>query len=215
MNVKSVALALVAASIAIAQSVSANQEQHWNFKVFLGDRAIGYHDFRLTPLGKDERELQSTAHFDVKFLFFTAYKYRHRDTELWRGECLQRIDAQTNDNGQNYTVRGARVGQEFEVDGPKTDLSTRGCVKTFAYWDPSILKARQLLNSQTGELVDVEVESLGQETIQVRGEPVRANHFRLKSEQGDIDLWYAVDGDRWLALKSKTDNGHTISYRIN
>ncbi|MGW8247890.1 MAG: DUF6134 family protein [Acidiferrobacterales bacterium] len=214
---KSRTVLLVAAFVAFpmfAQPVRATPEQQWDFRVFLDDQSIGYHSFRLIPQGDNARELQSQAHFDVKFLFFTAYRYRHSDTELWRGNCLQRIEAKTNDNGKQYFVRGSHNGKEFEVIGDNTEITTASCVKTFAYWDPSILKAQRLLNSQTGEFVDVRVEALGEETIPANGQLVRANHYRLHSELGEIDLWYAVDGDRWLALQSKTVNGRKLSYRM-
>ena len=197
------------------QPAQANQEQQWKFKVFLDDRSIGYHNFRLIPQGNNGRELQSSASFDVKFLFFTAYRYRHNDTEVWRGDCLQRIEARTNDNGRQYMVRGNRNSKGFEIENSdNAEITLSGCVKTFAYWDPSILKARKLLNSQTGEIVDVRVEALGEETVPVRGQLVRANRYRLHSELGEIDLWYAVDGYQWLALQSTTDSGRKLSYRM-
>jgi len=198
----------------LARPAWANPEQQWNFNVYLDNKSIGYHSFRLVPQGENARRLHSRAHFDVKFLFFTAYRYRHDDTELWQGNCLQRIEAQTNDNGKQYFVRGSRNGKEFELISDNTEVMTEGCVKTFAYWDPSILKARRLLNSQTGEFVDVRVEHLGEDTVPVNGQPVLANHYRLHSELGEIDLWYAVDGHRWLALQSKTESGRKLSYRM-
>jgi len=198
----------------LVQPVQASQEQHWNFRVFLDDKSIGYHSFRIIPQGNDARELQIRAHFDVKFLFFVAYRYRHNNTEVWQGNCLQRIEARTNDNGKQYFVRGSQSGKAFEVMSDDEEITAAGCVKTFAYWDPSILKARRLLNAQTGEFVDVEVESLGEDRIPVNGQLMRANHYRLNSELGEIDLWYAVDGQRWLALQSKTESGRKLSYRM-
>lgn len=197
------------------QPVAANQEQQWDFKVYLDDRSIGYHRFRLIPQGDGEYRLNSRAHFDVKFLFFIAYRYRHSDTELWQGRCLQSIEAQTNDNGRKYSVRGIRNGKGFELVNRDEQVTEDGCVQTFAYWDPSILKARRLLNSQTGEFVDVRVEPLGEETISVRGQAVQADRYRLYSELGEIDLWYAADNYRWLALQSTTESGRKLSYRMN
>ena len=117
--------------------------------------------------------------------------------------------------GRQYIVRGNRNSKGFEIENSdNAEITLSGCVKTFAYWDPSILKARKLLNSQTGEIVDVRVEALGEETVPVRGQLVRANRYRLHSELGEIDLWYAVDGYQWLALQSTTDSGRKLSYRM-
>ena len=44
-----------------------------------------------------------------------------------------------------------------------------GCVMSFAYWDPRILQADRLLNSQTGEFTAVQITPRGREAVPVRG----------------------------------------------
>ena len=36
----------------------------------------------------------------MRFLFIDAYHYEHSARELWRGDCLERLDARTDDNGE-------------------------------------------------------------------------------------------------------------------
>jgi len=194
--------------------VLANQEQQWRFRVFLDDQPIGYHDFRLRSQSDNSQQLEIDARFDVKFLFFTAYRYRHSNTEVWQNRCLQRIEARTDDNGQRYVVHGSHQAGSFNLATGEQAMTADGCIKTFAYWDPSILRADRLLNAQTGEFVDVRTDLLGEDTIEVRGQPVTARHYRLRGEGIEIDLWYAVEGNRWLALQSMTDSGRTLSYRM-
>ena len=83
---------------------------------------------------------------------------------------------------------------------------------SFAYWNPQILKARRLLNSQTGELLPVTVVAQGTETIAVRGRKQTALRHRLSAPQLTVDLWYV--GDAWVALEAPTDGGRRLRYEL-
>jgi hypothetical protein len=206
----------VIATLPGASVVMASQPQQWDFKVYLDDKWIGYHNFRLTPDGNGGHTLDINAQFDVKFLFINAYSYRHDNTERWQQQCLKSIQARTDDNGKEFVVQGASDGSRFYLDnaGSRKPLST--CVMTFAYWDPAILKADRLLNSQTGEYVNVDVLPLGREQIPVRGQPIAANRYRILAEDNAvIDLWYSADSYRWLALQSTTEGGRKIRYLMD
>jgi len=182
------------ALLAMLTAATHADTREWRFDVSLDGRPIGEHRFQLRE-ADDTRELVSEANFRVRILFFDAYRYAHRAEERWRGNCLQRLDARTDTNGR-----------KTEVNVEPTDT----CVQTFAYWNPSILEARTLLNPQTGEYVPVEVRKLGTETL--AGQP--AERFRLVGAGRDpleIDLWYSPARD-WLALESRTPEGRRLRY---
>ena len=71
----------------------------------------------MKPRG-DTRELQSTAHFAAKVLFFTAYHYDHQATEDWRGDCLSRLDSRSDDDGKMLAVHA----RHYHLQGPKLDI---------------------------------------------------------------------------------------------
>ena len=83
---------------------------------------------------------------------------------------------------------------------------------TFAYWNPEILVQQQLLNAQTGEYLDISVQPLGEKTLQLHGSDVAALHYRLRTDEDDIELWYSSDHD-WLALSTTTRGGRKLHYR--
>jgi hypothetical protein len=65
---------LVASALLLAAGAAdATQGRAWDFTVYLDDREIGYHRFRLHDRGV-ERELESEARCNVKILFFNAYR---------------------------------------------------------------------------------------------------------------------------------------------
>ena len=190
----------------------ASQTKVYHFKVLLDDDEIGYHRFVVTP-HNTFTYVNTEARFDVKFLFITAYSYLHSNSEVWQGDCLRTIQATTDDNGEDLFVRGEYNKQKLVVRTPAGEQQLEGCIRSFAYWDPKLLSGKRLLNSQTGELVEVAIQQLGESTIQVRGEPVRAQHYRIHNPELSIDLWYS-EQQEWLALESTTENGARLRYLV-
>jgi hypothetical protein len=183
--------------------------REWRFDVSLNGRSIGEHRFVLQSAG-EARELTSDAHYAVRFLFVDAYHYEHHARESWRGDCLELLDAWTNANGLRTAVTGVSRGGVFQLIRGKDATPLDGCVKTFAYWNPSILEARHLLNPQTGEYVPVKVISMGNEVLG----GLATERYRLLGEGSvplAIDLWYTPAHD-WVALESRTAEGRLLRY---
>jgi hypothetical protein len=150
------------------------------FTVLLDGREIGTHSFTM----REDGVLVSQADFRVRFLGFSAYRYRHEATERWRDGCLESIVARTDDNGERKAV-------DWRAQS--------GCTLSFAYWDPRILGERALLNAETGELEPVRVSRLGD------------GRYRLSGRKLEIDLRY--EAGRWVGLESTVD-GRRLTYRL-
>jgi len=206
-----VLLCLAAISAAEAEKLP-EDVRRWHFQVLLDGKLIGEHDFTATGRA-GEVEVESRAHFRVKALFIPLYGYDHQDHELWRGGCLEQIDAYTNDNGKELAVHGQLAGQAFDVRGPRGEEELPACVKSFAYWDESFLAAHRLLNAQTGKYEAVTATRLTNGHIRAHGRDVEAEHYSLTGAKMSIDLWYAPGGE-WLALETQTEQGRTLRYEM-
>jgi hypothetical protein len=184
----------------------------WRFRVYLDQREIGEHRFRLRRENGLER-MDIEADFEVKLLFVTAYDYDHDTVEIWSDGCLQSIEAQTDDNGKRYDVVGRDTGPDFQlIRNEEQTVLEQPCVKTFAYWDPSILSAERLLNAQTGSFEAVEIEAGGLERIELAGLPVNAQRYTIRTTSGEIRLWYGEQDGQWLALEAPREKGRVIRY---
>lgn len=204
---------LVVLSSAGTHSIaSAGETERWEFRVSLDGSAIGTHRFELDEFA-NTRQLTSEAAFDVKVLFFTAYRYRHENTEIWSDGCLADIQARTVTNGKTQVVNGAREQGAFVVKTDETKSTLPDCVMSFAYWDPVFLQQARLLNPQTGEYLAVSVEALPLAMLQVRGEQQQARHYRLTAKGIDVELWYS-ENDEWLALQSVAGDDRVIRYEL-
>ena len=209
-------LAALASVHSRAAEVVSPPAGEWNFRALLDGKPIGQHRFSVTHVGSalgDERRVISEASFAVKFLGITAYRYRHKATEQWRGECLTALTATTDDDGKASSVRTEADGEALSVKTAAATQSLSGCVMTFAYWNPAIQTQTRLLNAQTGKAEVVQVNRIGSGSVEVRGQPVAATRFRITGPAEPIDVWYSAQGE-WIGLDSLVAGGRKLSYRL-
>lgn len=207
------ALILLAALLGTAAQA---QEQVWDFEVRLDGKPIGNHRFTLKQQG-EEQVLSTRAAFEVRFLGLVVYRYQHEATERWRGDCLSRMDASTQDDGKPSRVqaRSEAEGLRVEVQGKPPAPALSGCVMSFAYWNPALrtLAPTRLLNSQNGRLETVQLARLPDAAVEVRGKEQAAQRWRLSGVDAPIELSYSPTGD-WLALDSQVRGGRMLQYRL-
>lgn len=205
-------LLTIALYFCLAPGLVIAQQQEWNFRVFLDDREIGRHDFVLQQQG-DTEQVRSIADFEYRLLFVKLYEYQHSNTETWEGDCLASIDSSTNANGDRYRVEGERLERGFLLErGDDQELLPR-CISTFAYWKPDFLRSSHLLNSQNGELLEVEVSEPEPDQLMVRGELMETNRYQLQAGEMKIRLWYS-ETNKWLALESDARGGRVLRYEL-
>jgi len=207
------AAAVVAAAPLGAAQASEAADKAWQFRVFVDDKEVGTHVYRLSER-EGRRQLVTEADFEYKALFLTLYDYEHRNEETWEGDCLAEIRSRTDDNGELYRVEGERRDDFFLVDGAAGEEKLPACVMSFAYWNPTFLQEPRLLNSQNGDYLEVDVSEPTPDTRVVRGEPVPALKYRLKAGKLDLALWYAQENREWLALESITESGRVLRYEL-
>lgn len=205
---------LLSAALLLALPVMAEPVKQWPFKVYLDNTEIGHHHFEL--LQRDtEQEIRSRARFDVKILLLTVYSYRHENIERWQGNCLAALTSSTDDNGEQTNVRAHAQGTSLRVQvNGKPAVYREDCAMSFAYWNPTFLRATQLLHPQTGELVDVQIARTGEEALRVGNQTIPAQRYTLRGPELRIDLFYSLQGE-WLALDAPTKNGRTLRYRLD
>jgi len=201
----------------IALPAGESADRQWRFTVLLDGKPIGHHHVDLTG-NAAEIEYRSETRLNVKVLFLTVFRYLHVDREIWRDDCLTRIESTTDDDGEAQFVRGARRNEGFALATQRGDRELAApCVMTFAYWNPRVLSATRLMNAQTGEYQPVRIDTLGRDRVQVRGQQVDAEHFAIVGDKLNIELWYAVRSagvGEWLALATTTERGGRLEYRL-
>ena len=174
-----------------------------SFNVFLDNKQVGTHNFVIDR--KDEHLwVESNMQLMGKFWGLVPFKYTHQSTEHWESGCLVNLKSQTLKRGKTINI-SASSGQSglIIVTSDKTEV-IKGCTKSFAYWDPSKLEGHQLLNTENGQLVDVQIKRSNNQND-------ASQSIVIKNSEADINLGYSVEGD-WLWLKSKLEVGGLLHY---
>ena len=209
----SVAIVLATPGLGVA-TPSAKDEL--TFEVSLDDRPIGVHRFRIAD-GGAMRVVESEASFDVRILRVPVYRYRHSNTETWQNGCLKQIDSETDANGTPYAVDLSKTATGYRIVTPHETQTYQGdCLMSFAYWDQRFLRQQRLLNTQTGELIAVEIQSLGESERKIANRTVPVKGFRVLAAPQNVDIkvfYHSVDG-RWVALESVLENGRLLRYAL-
>lgn len=204
---------LVCTSLCLATHAHAMEAiggQQWHFRVFLDEKLIGSHEFTLEQRG-DLTEIHSEASFEYKLLFVKLYEYQHQNLETWQGDCLLNIESETDANGKAFAVSGQREAEYFQISARAGESRLPPCVMSFAYWNPDFLEQQQLLNSQTGDYVAIDVKPPEYEKFQYAGQAIEARRYELEAGEMKLALWYSEQDD-WLALETEAAGGRVLRY---
>ena len=173
------------------------------FNVLLDKKPVGTHSFEITR-GDCTIVVNSKLQLKAKFLGLFPVNYNHESTEYWKNGCIVAVNAKTTKRGKTIIVKAKSKPQGLEVLSNNRVEVLKGCIKSFAYWDPLLLKDSQLLNTENGDLVSVQVETTANETD-------TSKTILISSSEANILLGYD-DHDQWLSLRSKLNIGGELHY---
>jgi hypothetical protein len=179
-------------------------ETNLDFKVFINDREVGSHNFRLFEQGEN-LQVSSTMHLDFKVLLIKKIKYHHQAEEVWQGGCLVSLKSQTLKQGKTFTVNASSSSEGLLVANAEGSRTIDGCARGFAYWNPRFLEADFLLNAESGEYLPVEISTSLSEQNNI-------THMLIAGPQADVRLQYDAAGN-WLSLESELQIGGLIRYQ--
>jgi hypothetical protein len=198
--------ALIASKSGFAAIPSGNRIA---FQVTRNDSPIGTHELAFARDGADVR-VSIAIDFAVRFLGVTAFRYTHRNTEVWRGDRLVSINATTDNNGRMLAVKARGSGRGIEVEGTEAGayVAPPEVVST-SYWHGAFLRERKI-DTQGGRLLATRLTRLGEEMIPVAGGSVEATRWRIEGDL-ELDIWYDRSG-AWSRLRFVRGDGSVILY---
>jgi hypothetical protein len=131
---------------------------------------------------------------------------------------LVSLNADTTEKGEQFKVTAQKTNEAFKVVFNESIQQLPPCTMTFAYWNPAILKQKQLLNPQNAQYLDVDIQSLGEAVLEVNGKAIQTKRYKiLGALKGEPKLNIQVSYDenqQWVSLKSTTPEGYEIDYRL-
>ena len=148
----------------------------------------------------------------VKFGPITAFKYRLDSVEEWIDGQLVALNGTSNSDGRKGKVSATTDANELVVESTKFTGTLPMTTIPSSHWNRLQVYQEQMLSTETGEVLEIVVETIGEDTVMVGDEAVNATHYRLQSDL-TVDLWYD-DQSRWVKLAFEV-RGQDIEYVLN
>lgn len=193
-------------------AIAAQERSRLAFDVYLDDSRVGSHSISFERIAEDRMDVEIAIDLEVKFGPFTVFDYRHRNSTEWHNGRLHRMESRTDDNGDRFDVAVDRSAGELLVNATGLDpYTTRPDILPTTYWMASTVAQSQLINTQSGEQIDVEVREIGREDVPGPAGPIPATRYGMSGDL-DIDLWY--DDDGILVSLAFRARGYDVTYQL-
>lgn len=166
--------------LGILVAIPAHAMQSAAFVVLRDDTPIGVHQVEVWADGP-ETHVSVTISLDVGLGPIPLYRYRHASRETWLEGRLVRLDSRTDDDGEVMSVRAQATATGLRVTGSHGTFEAPADAVPTSYWNPGLVEARPLLDSQSGRL------------LEVRRVVVAPGRWRLSGDL-QLEIAYSPDG---------------------
>lgn len=183
-----------------------------DFTVLRKGKPFGRHVLTFERDAEGALTVTTDVDLQVKFGPITAFKYRLDSVEQWIDGQLSALNGTSNNDGRKGEVRAQIVEDQLVVDSTAFDGPLPVGTIPSSHWNRLQVYQDRMLSTETGEVLPIDVEIIGEDQVMVDGEAIEATHYRLKSDL-TVDLWYDRQS-RWVKL-SFAVRGQEIEYVLN
>ena len=196
-------LGIVMLLLITASSVGADEKRlELKFDVFLNGKLMGWHSYRVSE-SNGFTDVQSRTKLDGRIFVFKQVDYAHQSNERWSDGCLQKLESDTISGRKKTSIEGWLTEDGFLIKQNGSSRLLPACTRTFAYWEPKLLKAEFLLNPDSGEHLKVTYDKKA---------VVDGFTLTLTTPKEPIYLKYDNNGN-WLELESRLKSIVPIRYQ--
>lgn len=209
------AVALNAALAGVASGIGVADPQPGTTMVYTihhedyGD--IGQHRVTFTQNG-EQLIVDVENKVEVKFLAITAFRYEAKRQEYWQGDQMVSYRSFTYDDGRDIAVTGETVGDRLVIEAPSGRIETEAGVFPTHPWNKAIARESILMDTKTGELLNVNIANVGEEIIEAGGEKIEATKYEVTGDT-EREVWFDSE-DNWVRLRFVRD-GSAITFTLN
>jgi hypothetical protein len=208
--------ALALLTFACAQTCStASADEIREYQVVVKDKPVGNVTIRIDQAANGATVARTDTTVEAEFLLI-KYHYEFHDQEIWNGDQLVQLQSNINKNGRPLTiaVTGSPRDSNIQVQGQAPRIGPP-VTMTENYWRlPSaaaITGNFYLLQADTGAVRVAGLKFVGLESINIQGQPVACNHFRVTGD-ATADLWF--DGENRMVRQQTVEQGYPTEIRM-
>jgi len=175
---------------------------HYDFNIHALGGRVGHHRVRFEREG-DLLHVHIDIKLKIRVLLIGTFGYWQKVHEIWRGDQLVYLRAETDDDKRHDIVEA-----KLTEDGQLATTSTRLGLKMWSgdlwpascVWKYSSVEHKGgFLDLTRGNIRPTNIEYLGRELYRVLGQRKMAQRYAIKSRR-ELEALYGLDGD-WLGLE--------------
>lgn len=161
------------------------------YRVIRDGTRIGEYRFTVEDLA-GQRKLTAEMTVKVKVFFIPIYRATHQRQEIWEAGRLVSAQGTSRYNGSDYDLSFTRTDGRGLLRVNETTQAVDDPVVTLVPWRPPVAGAATLL-TEKGRTEAVTIASDGREAMQIAGQSVETEKFRLAGRKLR-EVWYDPAG---------------------
>lgn len=170
------------------------------FLIKIEDREAGRYTQKLTTYPDGTTDLEARG--DVRIRVLTIhYQFSYRANERWKENHLQHLASASSESGApggppgttQHTLTVSADGRQLKVKNGAKERPLSGDAWSTSYWTlppaDRRMKPLTLVDSDTGEEHQVQLQVVGREKLRVGNQTVPCTHYRMTGTL-QADLWF-------------------------
>ena len=161
-----------------------------------------------------EEEAKLTVHIgmqlSIKVFGLFDYNYSYSATEMWVGDELQSLDVRLNKNGDQQ--QRSWVSEKHDSltthDEIGREILNPDLLPTH-HWYSKILSQKRVFNTIKAKAVEIEPKLDEQFLLNISGEKLVVNAYRLGGDLDNTQSWYDSQGV-WRGMRFKAKDGSNV-----
>ena len=171
------------------------------FVIIRNDKEVGWHKVKFSKTNEGYK-VDSTAYIKARYLLFLDYIFEYSSTSYWQNNQLEKNIINIDDDGNKYSIEANRLDENnIEIINEDEEKYTHEGNDIFPsdHWHPYEIKSKYLLNTLNGEVLNITVNKIDDNTWYVDG---KVKYYINYDNEG-----------RWTGLKFDADEDDIIEYK--
>ena len=183
------------------------------FDVFRDGEKVGQHSTRF-KIQKNSQIIESRMNIEVTVFSIPIYSFTYEATEIWVNGQMVNLDVLVLDGSEQKTIKVSSATDGFSIKSPSGKGMFYEPIISTNHWNVDVVNARQILNTLTGAINQVQITNKGSEYISIKNGKLKATRYDYTGDLNDTSAWYDNEG-LWVKLQFIARDGSTISYLCN
>lgn len=176
------------------------ESQEIAFDIYRNGEKFGTHTLQFQEKENGQTEVKININMRYCLGPVCLFRYEHQNTEIWQNDRILSMVSETYDDGDDYAVQAYWDKSMVDVTTIDNQFDASPDIFTTSYWNSVVLRQSQLLNTQKGNIEDIQIENLGVYEVSTAFGDVQANAYKIDASV-PITIFYDTKTRQWVGLE--------------